>query len=319
MHAELRADRGVMSIADQAHAFAILGLAPGASRSQIDAAYAKLMAFTATEGSQNKSIRGLVAAMRAEFDAAYKMVEESASADSKGTASSISASQSGKISRSTRIFLAWMAGIVIVCGFLYSLQHLSPLSPAPDAALTPQQTEPAQPPDFALPFIHDDLKFRAVRWTSGWESEDAARVMVVWAYTANNDPLFRIELYSSGGHWREQRQYVIRYAADRLQVDVQRFQEQVNVPVLQDRSNVSTVGDVLVQTTTYKYAPSTKLESVEVHTPFNQAADGMRLHRDKGQLFVERITDGSVVNITSGMKWLNDRFDLWTTFGEPNI
>jgi hypothetical protein len=70
-------------------------------------------------------------------------------------------------------------------------------------------------------------------------------------------------------------------------------------PELADQSNVSPVGDVLVQTTIYRY--------------------GLRFTRAGGDVYVERVPAGGQINLGANAQWLNNLFDMWSTFDAPNV
>lgn len=317
-----------MSEMDKAKALSLLGLAPGASKTQVEGAHKRVRAFWDTDGSGSESLKPLCELMRKEVDSARAIIIQDLATDSS-TTSGGKTKEPEKVSQKKGGSVLWLVGIALAGVVLYQASHRdsagpsSPVIPPTDTYNPPQSQQSQtssgndQPPPFVVPFIHaDDLSGRATRWTSGWENVNGGQRMVVWGYSANNDPVYKFELYQDGSTWREQRQYEIRYSPDRLQVDVQRFQEQGGAAVMKNQSNVSSAGDVLVQTTIYKFSPQGKLDTVQVDTPFATAKDGLRISRTGGQPYVERVPQGGSVQVGA---WLNNLFDLWSVFGDPNI
>lgn len=318
-----------MTEPNKTKALEVLGLAPGASKSQIDEAYQKANAFFSGDGAADAT-KAVAELVRIDIEEAYKTLSELAPAGG-GTVSGGTAQQPTKAPGGKGNGLAWIVGIVLVCGLVYQLNHKEPtppirIDPPPKGGDTdhdepPVVQQPDQPPDFVAPFIHsDDVYGKAVRWTSQDQNVNGAQRKVVWAFYdyAMRQPLYKFELYDDMGRWREYRHYIIRYAADDSQVAVQRFQEKGAVAEMKDQSNVSDKGDVLVQTTTYFFSGG-KLDAVRVDTPFMQNKDGLKISRDGGQLYVERVPSGGSLNISANTPWLNNLFDLWDVFGAPSL
>ncbi len=326
-----------MSDSEKAKALAVFGLGAEANKAQIEQAYKALIAFSNSgEPGSNGAVSGLADKLRAEAESAYKILTTTQMNTSGGTGTKSDTTDKNVVNpqKSKNSSLVWFIGLVLVGGLLYQSQkkaeqHDVPMpvpdqniaTPVPTPAPAPTQSGDSSAPLFAIPFVHnDDVRSRAVRWTSGYENVNGTQTMVVWAYANNNDPVYKIELYSDNGTWREQRQYVMRYSSNRLQVDVQRFQDQSGAAaIFKDQRNISNVGDVLVQTTIYMFSSDNKLYSVQVDTPFATAKDGLRITRYGSSISAERVPSGGPVNIASNPQWLNNLFDLWSVFGAPNL
>ncbi|CAN5440157.1 hypothetical protein BH10CYA1_BH10CYA1_62120 [soil metagenome] len=234
-----------MSQMDKSRALDALGIAPGASKAQIDAAHNRVRAFWTSDTATNVSLDLLCDLMRQEFDGAHTAALQPESIN-ESTKHVDQTKKPEKIESGKGGGLVWLMGIILAGGFLYQVSHREPERPPTPTTITPptevytppQQTQPSgneQPPPFVVPFIHgDDISGRATRWTSGWENVNGGQAMVVWGYSANNDPICKFELYQDGSTWREQRLYEVRYSADRLQVAVQRYQEQGSAATFKD-------------------------------------------------------------------------------------
>lgn len=327
---------------DESKAHSILGLAPGATSSQINNAHKKLVAFfDDDEDDESEALKPLIEPLQRDIDAAYKLLLQSTAAGAgtskASTISGIKQQPTVEAPGRKNDSIIWMVAFLLFGVIFFQMLYKEPMKPPahqdifdPNPAPAPapvsdiQPPAPDKPPEFITPFIHTDdeangSKISAVRWTSGWESLDGAQRMVVWAYAANADPVYKFEMYQDGSKWREWRHYIIRYSADRLHVAVQRFQEAGAVPVFKDQRNVSSSGDVLVQTTTYNFLPSTKLDSVRVDTPFIQNKDGLKFNRDSESTDVERLPSGGSINLQTDSRQLDNQYDLWNVFGAPNI
>lgn len=333
-----------MTEIDELKAHSILGLPPGATSSQINNAHKKLVAFfDDDEDDESEALKPLIEPLQRDIDAAYKLLLQSTAAGAggnhKGTISGVKQQQAVEAPGRKNDSIIWMVAFLLFGVIFFQMLYKEPSkqparidildpNPAPGPGPSPisviQPPAPDKPPDFITPFIHADdeasgSKISTVRWTSGWENLDGAQRMVVWAYAANADPVYKFEMYQDGSKWREWRHYIIRYSADRLHVAVQRFQEAGAVPVFKDQRNVSSSGDVLVQTTTYNFLPSTKLDSVRVDTPFIQNKDGLKFNRDGESIDIERLPSGGSINLQADSRQLNNQYDLWSVFGAPNI
>jgi hypothetical protein len=320
-----------MTEIDKSTAYSILGLLPGASHAQIDVAHKKLIAFFVVDESSSGSLTPLIEPLREELEAAYKLLTEdhATGAVSPSTVSGTTQKHPQEAPGRTGRGVIWAIVILLFCGVWYQMNQKAPVKPpdifTPDPQSsnpTPQETQPPapdQPPGFIAPFIHDDdVKGLPTRWTSGWEDVDGAQRMTVWAYAANNDPVYKFEMYSDNGKWREWRHYVIRYSTDRRQISVQRYQERGAVPEFKDKRNVSDKGDVHVQTTTYLFSAPGVLDSVKVETPFIADKGGLKIHREDGSVFAEQLPTLNNISLENSAA-LSRSYDLWSTFGEPNI
>lgn len=317
-----------MSDADKAHAYKVLGLAPEASKADIDAAYNKLIAFIGTDESHAPATKELADSMRAEIESAYTVLTQTASTISDGTGKQAVPGPGGK-----GIGFIWAIAVVVVCGFLFVINQKGPEpqpvpypSPSPEPTPTPQpapvEPSPAEPPDFVVRFIHDDdVKGKAVRWRFGKQDVNGGERTVVWAFYDYNEklPLYKFELYEGSGGYRLSRLYICRYSSGHSQVAVQRFEEKGSASEMADQSNVSDKNDVLVQTTTYFYSSAGKLDSVRVDTPFTQNKDGLEIRRYGSSVEAVRKPEGGIMQLGSNMRWMNNLFDLWSVFGEPTL
>lgn len=283
------------------------------------------------------SVKELAETARTELGQAYKVVCELEAATRTITASGGSSNQEAPGPGGSKNRLPWAIGLLAAGAILYQLNYKEPArAPEPPRAVDPIQlvspslatdqfqtpvNQPQSPPSEIVPFIHnDDLKDKAVRFRSGWETINGGSRFVVWGYDAANQPVLKFELYLDNGTYRLWRLYEIRYSADQLQVGVQRFKERGSVAEFKDQRNVSDAGDVLEQTTIYYYLSSGKLDSVTVDTPMIKGFDGLTISRYGGaNLEGTRKRGGAPIRLGPDIRWLNDVFDLWSVFGEPNL
>lgn len=314
-----------MTAVDKSQAYSTLGLAPGASQAEIDNAHKRLVAFW---DSDDVKLAGLKDAAWKDIDAARKLLLSSLTSSPQGTVSGGTTSKPVKSPGGKGGGWIWLAVLVLAGGIILDQQKKKDTPPktivnpppGPGGQQSPgptgeQPQQPSGPPTWAEKFIHKELKDdQSLIWSSGNESINAGNYLVVTAKNSQGRLVNRILMYQDGADWREFQQYIVRYGSD--QIAVQRFKERGGgAPEMKDQSNVSDVGDVLVQTTFYMYS-SGALDRVVVDTPFVKASRSLVFHRDGGSISVEEVPGGPI-RIAPESAGLNNVYDLFSVFGEP--
>jgi hypothetical protein len=324
-------------------AYETLGLKPGASEAEVKAAYKKLLAFWADEGGLSAPLKKIAADMRAKIEQAHTVLTStttgtsSGSTTSGGTAPGPQGAGSGKGKNDP---WAWVFGILLVVAGLFWYDEVKTEHDKNERNQREKQQEkpietkpietkpvPSAPPDYVIPYLHNGVKERVVKWTTEDLTTPGSTRIGVLGYDNQDRLVNYLQFYSqeSSSSWSFYDQYVVKVSDDGLQVGVQHFQPtwQSGSIVFKDQRNVSEVGDVLVQSTVYYYHLKGNrylLDSVVVSTPFTENKDGLQIKRSSDDQILEvlRQPNGNVINMEANRSSLPHMFDLWRFFGQTH-
>lgn len=320
-----------MNEKEKAFAYDTLGLKPGATEAEINAAYEKLLAFLSTSDDLSEPLKKLAEDIRAEITAARTTL---LSTTSGVVPPEVQVSATGGQGGNSGKLWEWLLLVGIVGGIGYMAyqdqqdKHKVPEKPAPviDEIDKPKPApEPEKPPAYAVPYLHSGIAADALKWKTEDLSAPGSKHVGVLAYDSQDRLINYLTFYSQdySSQWAFNEQWIVRYSANGLQAEVTHFQPkgQSGSYTSADESNVSEVGDVQVRTTIYSYhlnGGKQLLDSVTCSTPFTENYDGLQYERDSsGQLqYVIRKPNGIPVRLEANRDHLDRMFDLWRFFGQ---
>ncbi len=309
-----------------------LGLGKNASPTEIEQAHRGLKAFFSLDGGESASIKNLAEKISAKVSFSHSKLSKPSPAQStisgvNGKSAQPQITLKEESPKESKSGLFWALGITCVLGIV-GINAIIPKrtedpSPPPtrtheDPSPTYVESKPEGPPAYAERYIHSDIASFATSWQSGTGLVDNVNRVIVQGKNAKGTLVNQLIFYSDNGNLSLLKQFIVRRDATGMIIGVQRF-----VPgggsaaEFKDGRNVAPEGDVLQQTTFYKFDSYGRLERVEVDTPFVKNVDGLTFDRSTGSLYVTRDRSPGEFRINANTAWL-DKFDLWDEFGQDN-
>ncbi len=309
-----------------------LGLGKNASPSEIEEAHKRLNAFFSCDGDECASIKNLADRISAKVSFSQSSLSKPAFKQSTTSGVNVAAAQpkiapKEESQKESKSGLYWALGIACVLGIV-GINAIIPKrtddpSPPPvrtheDPSPTYVEPKPEGPPAYAERYIHSEIASFATSWQSGTGLVDNVNRVIVQGKNAKGTLVNQLIFYSDNGNLRLLKQFIVRRDPTGMIIGVQRF-----VPgggsaaEYKDGRNVAPAGDVLQQTTFYKFDSYARLQRVEVDTPFVKNVDGLTFDRSTGSLYVTRDRSPGQFSINANTAWL-DKFDLWDEFGQDN-